>query len=309
VAEQPSAEDVAQFVRARYGDRATTPVLLGAGEWSQAYAFRLDRQELVIRFGLHREDFAKDARMGAAGLADLPVPRVLKIGPTRWGYFAVSERARGQFLDDLDGTQMRATLPRLLGTLDAIRGVDLAGTSGFGGWSSDGRGSHRSWPEALLAINEDRPRIGDWRQELQRSSIGDGSFELGYARLRELADDLPDQRQMIHADLLNRNVLVLGGRITAVLDWGNAMYGDGMFEAAWLVYWWPWYPQWGAIDIATELRAHWQRQGRAPRDVDRRLLAYQLFIGLDHLAYNAATHRWADLAWNDKQVRELLSHS
>jgi hygromycin-B 4-O-kinase len=283
--------------------------LLGAGEWSQAYAFRVQRQELVIRFGAHREDFAKDARMGDAGFADLRVPRVLEIGDTRWGHYAISERARGGFLDELDGAQMRAVLPRLLALLDAIRGVDLAGSTGFGGWSSEGRGSHTSWPEALLAINDDRPRIGDWRGELERSSIGDESFKLAYAKLRELVDDLPDHRQLIHGDLLNHNVLVAGVRITAVLDWGNAMYGDAMFDAAWLVYWWPWFPQWAAIEIEAALQTHWQGQGTVPHDLSRRLLAYQLFIGLDHLAYNASTHRWADLAWNDRQVRELLNRA
>jgi hygromycin-B 4-O-kinase len=304
---QPSADDVARLVRDRYGERASTPVLLGAGEWSQAYSFRVDRRELVIRLGAHREDFAKDARMGDAGFADLHVPRVVEIGDTRWGYFAVSERARGEFLDALDGPQMRAVLPRLFALLDAIRGVDLAGTTGYGGWSSDGRGSHSSWPAALLAINDDRPRIGNWRDELERSSVGTESFTLGYAKLAELVGGLPNHRQLIHGDLLNHNVLVAGNRITAVLDWGNAMYGDALFEAAWLVYWWPWHPQWAAIDIEGALRDHWARQGTPTPDLSRRLLAYQLFIGLDHLAYNASTHRWADLSWNDKQVRALLS--
>jgi hygromycin-B 4-O-kinase len=84
------------------------------------------------------------------------------------------------------------------------------------------------------------------------------------------------------------------------------MYGDALFEAAWLVYWWPWYPKWGAIDIDAALREHWQQQGTSLRDLDSRLLAYQLFIGLDHLAYTASRHRWADLAWNDRRIRQLL---
>ncbi|MFE7795405.1 phosphotransferase [Streptomyces sp. NPDC057460] len=72
---------------------------------------------------------------------------------------------------------------------------------------------------------------------------------------------------MIHGDLLSRNVLAADGTITAVLDWGNALYGDHLYDAARLMYWWPWYPQWRAIDIYAELLAHWHATGppaRAP---------------------------------------------
>jgi hygromycin-B 4-O-kinase len=307
--DRPATDEAVRFVIDRYGDRATKPEPIGAGQWSRAYAFSLDGRQVVIRFGAHREDFAKDARMGDAGLSDLPVPRMLEIGETGWGHFALSERAHGEFLDAIDGPEMRALLPRLLATLDAIRGVDVSGSSGFGGWSSDGRGPFGSWAEALLSINDDRPRIGNWRRELARSSIGDRSFKLAYAMLRELADDLPNRRQMIHGDLLNHNVLVARDRITAVFDWGNAMYGDALYEAAWLIYWWPWFAKWAAIDIRASLMRHWQQQGAVPRDLEKRLLAYQLFIGLDHLAYNASLHRWADLAWNDRRVLALLDRS
>ena len=41
---------------------------------------------------------------------------------------------------------------------------------------------------------------------------------------------------------MNRNVLINGATIIAIIDWGNAMYGDHLYDAAWLIYWWPWFP-------------------------------------------------------------------
>lgn len=309
MAEQLLSSEAAQFVSAHYGGRASTPELIGAGEWSQAYAFTLDGQEAIIRFGKHGEDFAKDALMGDLTTAGPPIPKVLELGETAGGYFAVSERRHGEFLDVLEGAQVRAVLPSLLTTLDAIRSVNISGSSGYGGWSRDRRGPHDSWAEALLAINEDRPRIGDWRRALEQSPVGAESFGVGFAKLRELADDLPDERQLIHGDLLNRNVLVNGDEITAVFDWGNAMYGDALYDAAWLLYWWPWFPSWSKIDIRETLMQHWEQQEAVPVDLNKRLLAYQLHIGLDHLAYTASIGRWEDLSRNDQQVRELLSRS
>lgn len=301
--------EAAQFVLAHYGDRASTPEVVGAGEWSQAYAFILDGDEAVIRFGQHGDDFAKDAFMGNIATTALPIPKVLEVGEALDGYFAVSERRHGEFLDALDGAQLRAVLPSLLTTLDAIREVDISASSGFGGWSPDRRGPHDGWADALLSIGEDRPRLGSWRSALEQSPVGTESFGLGLARLRELAPALPDERQLIHGDLLNRNVLVTGDEITAVFDWGNAMYGDALYEAAWFLYWWPWFPDWSQIDVRETLMRHWERHGSVFANLDERLLAYQLHIGLDHLAYTAGTNRRDDLRRNDQQVRALLSRS
>jgi len=38
-------------------------------------------------------------------------------------------------------------------------------------------------------------------------------FDQGYARLRELAEGLADERHVIHGDLVNRNVLVQDSQI------------------------------------------------------------------------------------------------
>jgi aminoglycoside phosphotransferase (APT) family kinase protein len=82
------------------------------------------------------------------------------------------------------------------------------------------------------------------RAELAASPVRTGPFDRGYARLAELAEGLPDKRHIIHGDLLNRNVLVQGERITAVIDWRNALYGDRLYDAAWLIFWQPWFPHW-----------------------------------------------------------------
>ena len=88
-----------RFVADHYGRRAGDVHLLGAGERSRAYAFILDGQQAVIRFGDHVEDFRKDQVMAAYRSAALPIPAVIEIGAAGDGYFAVSDRAPGQLLD------------------------------------------------------------------------------------------------------------------------------------------------------------------------------------------------------------------
>jgi hygromycin-B 4-O-kinase len=300
--------EACRFVAGCYGRRAADVRALGAGEWSRAYAFVLDGREAVIRFGQHVEDFRKDQAMAAHSCAGLPVPAVTEIGAAGDGYFAVSERAYGDLLDGLNDRGMRAALPALLAALDHLRDIDVSGTQGYGLWTPGGTGPAPSWPQALLAISQETPRVPGWRAALAASPVGTRPFDRGYARLRELAEGLPDERHVIHGDLVNRNVLVLGTRIAAVIDWGNALYGDWLYDAAWLIYWWPWFPQWQDIDITAELERHWEQHGGVPPDLHHRLRACLLHIGLDAMAYNAyrGSVRWDDLARNASQVSGMI---
>ena len=294
------------FVAEYYGRRATDLRALGAGEWSRAYALVLDGQEAVVRFGDYVEDFHKDQVMAARSCVALPIPAVIEIGAASGGYFAVSERAPGQLLDSLDGPGMRAALPGLLAALDALRAIDVSGTKGYGIWAPDGTAPSASWAQALLAISQETARVPGWRAALAASPVGTARFDLGYARLRELAEGLPGERRIIHGDLVNRNVLVQGRQITAVIDWGNALYGDWLYDAAWLIFWWPWFPQWQNIDIAAELDQHWKQRDGLPPLLHRRLRACLVHIGLDAMAYNAYRRRWDDLARVTSQLSGLI---
>lgn len=49
----------------------------------------------------------------------------------------------------------------------------------------------------------------------------------------------------------------------------------------------------------------WQCIGSVPEDVDTRLLACQIDIGRDHIAYTAMTTRGVDRALNHRQLRQL----
>lgn len=302
----PMTDDaVARFIYARHGARASRPTALGAGAWSRAYAFTLDGQPVVARFGAYASDFAKDRIMGGFSCRDLPIPRVLELGEAPEGHFVISERASGVMLDDLDESGMRAVLPSLLRALDAVRRIDVSGCQGFGGWGPDGHAGHPSWREALLGVAGDR--LPGWRAALENSATGAGPYDAGFARLSELVADIPDVKQVIHQDLLARNVLVQGAMLSAVLDWGNSMYGDALYDAAWLIYWWPWYPAWARIDIQAELHRHWAASGPLPDDLAHRLHCYQLRIGLDHMVYNAFTGRTAALDRNTRQTLALMA--
>jgi hygromycin-B 4-O-kinase len=282
---------------------------LVGGEWAKAYAFHVGEQELVARFSATDEDFQKDRVAAGYASTDLPTPRVIEIGPAPGAFFAISEYIGGKMLDELGKAEMRATLPSLFAMLDAMRLADISTTSGFGGWDTTGNAPFETWPAYLLSVLNTSPtsRTVGWLERLATSPTGDGPFQAAYERLQSLAADLPSQRYLVHADLLNRNVVVSGPRIAGVLDWGCAMFGDFLYDLAWFCFWAPWYPDWDSIDFAGEAARHYATIGLDVPNFDQRLRACSLHIGLDGQKYNAFRERWANVEAVAQRTLEMAN--
>lgn len=303
--------DAERFFAERFG-RVADVAPLRRGLWSSAYGFRAQGRELVVRFSGVRDDFDKDARVARIAPAALHVPAVHEIGKALGGWYAVSERVDGRHMDALDADELRHVLPSLFATLDVLREVDVSDTSGYWGWSPDGDGEHPSWRSALLAVDNESTREGDWRphpawrERIERSSLAQRAREVGTARFRELVDLCPEERHLVHSDLLNWNVLTQGGEVTAMLDWGSSLYGDFLHDIAWLCFYWPWYPQWSEVDIAHEAREHYRRLGLDVPRFDERLRCYELRLGVSSLTWYASREDSVNLERTANRVMQLI---
>lgn len=123
--------------------------------------------------------------------------------------------------------------------------------------------------------------------------------------MRELVESCPEERHLIHDDLINFNVLVDGDRLSAVLDWGSSMHGDFVYDLAKLVFYRPWYARWTRIDFAGEALAHYAHIGLEVPQFAERLGCYALRIGLDGMAYNAFRKRRDELIRTARRTLEI----
>ena len=288
---------VAAFLVERFDGGVSDVVPIQQGEWSKAFFFRQAGQDYVIRFGAYLEDFAKDRLATSYRSPALPVPRAVEVGEGFGGYYAISERLFGEYIDGVDEAQMRALLPSLFAALDAMRRADLSATTGYGGWDADGAAPFPSWRAALLDVAEDRPtdRVAGWRTCLVASPTGPAPFDEAYRQLQSLVAYVPEERHLIHSDLLHFNVLVSADRITGVFDWGCGLYGDFLYDLAWFCFWSPWFPAWDRVDFRQEAILHYARIGLDVPCFEERLLACQIHIGLAGQAYQAYKGYWSDL--------------
>lgn len=282
--------------------------LVGEGAWSRCFGFRRGAEELVIRFGRHVDDFQKDQRAYTYATPALPIPEVRAIGQAFDGYYAISTRAHGIPLEQLGASEWLAIVPAVAAALEALRTADLSATAGFGGWDIQGKAPNESWSSRLLSVNIDSPthRTHGWRARLATSPAGDAAFTWGYDLLRQVVSDAVP-RCLVHCDLVNRNVLVDGDKISGVFDWGCSIYGDHLYELAWFDFWAPWYPQLDIQSLKMELARRWHEVGYAPHDKTSRLLACYLHIGLDHLAYNAYLGDWSALLATAARMQTLVT--
>ena len=90
-----------------------------------------------------------------------------------------------------------------------------------------------------------------------------------------------EDRFLIHGGLSLRNLLAHDGKITAVLDWLDASYGDIVYDIAILDFWSPWLGMREALQ-----HYHQQRQRELPFYAQR-LLCYECHHALGALRFFA----------------------
>ena len=300
--------EVIEFLESRVGAiHAGSLASLGHGEWSRGYFFRArDERDLVVRFSGTDQDFQKDTRAMTYAGPRLPIPRVLEVGAAFGAYYAISERAFGEFIEERDAGAMTRLLPSLVDALDAMRAVDISDSRGFGLWRGDGSAPYASWRDFLHHLNADPPssRKHGWRGRLDHYPGSREVFERGFAAMEQLIPFCPDQRHLVHSDLLYFNVLVANDRITSVLDWGSSLYGDFLWDVAWFTFWQPWYTAWASVDIRGAAERHLPAENFAER-----MRCYEIAIGLDGMAYQAFAGYADNLAWTTRRVLGLIDAS
>jgi hygromycin-B 4-O-kinase len=281
---------VLALLREQLGGAVAAPRRLAGGEFSRAFAFDLDGRGYVVRvsaFEHAEEAFAKDEYAGRHFASPaLPIPAVVMRGRCEEGHFAISERVPGQRLGALSPELRSALLPATFDALDAVGRADVGGSRGYGGWDGGGNGRLATWRAFLTGVIENHADgfYRDWHRLFERSFLERDVFERIYRRMVELAADCPEERALIHNDLHFDNLLGDGERITGVIDWGNACYGDPLYDVAWVSWV---YRKDAGIDAWTPLR---ERHGARPR-FDERVGCYQLHVGLDDLRFFARTGR------------------
>lgn len=300
-----------QFLSNHLHARISNIRSVGHGEWSKTFSFNTNDHRKIIRFSSVDEDFKKDRFAARYSSTALPIPPIEEIGEEYDGYFAISPYVDGKLIDHLTAVEMRAAVPALMDLLFALHAVDGSQTRGYGGFTDDGNAAAPSWREYLTIIPHDSPksRLYGWKKNLARSEDAQEVFQHGRQRLLDLIPFCPEERHLVHNDLLHFNLIMTANRVAAVIDWGCALWGDFLYDLAMFTTWQFYYPAMAGINFAEEAQRLFDAKNVLLPDFNERLECYQIHLLLDSLVYNTWKEDQTNLGITTRRLKEILSKS
>lgn len=299
-------EQVLTLLRTSFTGPITRLTPLRGGQLARVFSFTAEGRDYVIRVAAADapQGFEKEALIARHVTEPrVPIPAIVRTGRTPDAQFAIAAFASGVPLDTLDPAASARVTPALIETLDAIHAADIRAWVGAGPFDATGAGQFPSWRAYLAGIRDEEPTgfYGRWHRLFTESFLERELFDDVYARMLALLPRCPEDRFLVHGDFGFDNVLVDGEQITAVLDWANAMYGDFLFDVAWLHF----FPS--HEDYAARFRGHYAAAGRAVPDYEDRLRCYVCFIGLDSLRFFAKAGHRGHYDWACRRLLDLIA--
>ena len=233
-------DELTGFLDARIGV-VTRPVPLDGGNWSTALRFSSGDAELVVRVGGSADDYARDRLATGWAGPTLPIPDFVDAGVWRDAPFAITRFVVGEPLDRLDADGWSGVLDSLTDALAALGSVEL-GHRNFGPFHPDGSAPWATTADWLADRFEQGPAaLVGWADRLAEHPDVAACYWDTVARIAAHVAVVPTTPRPVHTDLGAGNTLVAGGRVAAVIDWGNAAAGDPAADVATLTFWAPWH--------------------------------------------------------------------
>jgi hygromycin-B 4-O-kinase len=250
---------------------------LKGGEMSQAFGFSFKERNLVIRINTSSRNFKKDLYAhNHFKNASIPIPDIIGIGKLNESYgYAISEKAMGLTVNTFSDEQYKKILPEFLSILNQIHTVGTEDTKGYGKWNQQGVANLATWKDFILAVG----MHADISNLFNTSFLEKEVWDTIYTEIERLAEYCPEDRFLVHGDYGFDNVVSDGERITGVLDWAESMYGDFLYDIAWLSFWFR------GKGFGPVIEDIYRNKGII--NYEERLLCYKLRIGLSSLSFYA----------------------
>jgi hygromycin-B 4-O-kinase len=288
-----------------------TLIPLKGGEWSAAYKFCLNGHSFVIRLSHTPENFYRDKISSQWSSSNLPIPQIFKIDRYQDQHYAISPFFNGEAFEALSASDLEQAIPDFLSMMTALQSVNLNSVEGFGTLTPEGKGKFRSWAEALLDVNNDRPDslIHGWKEILAETPKAQRKYDQFYKELINLVQYCPEQKNLIHSDLLYQNLLVYNHKISALIDWGCAMVGDPLYDIAIFAFFEPWYPAFTQVNLIQRMQQSFLDQSPDNhRNFNQRMAACQIHLTLGNIAYCALSEGKHDFYEHINRLEEVLGN-
>jgi len=296
--------DIAKFLSEKYCEEIVL-IPMVEGQESQVFSFQYKNRDYVVRINPIIEGFKKDDYAYRNFLSSaIPIPKVIEYGTFDDNHsFCISEKAFGITFEDSSEITVNSLLSDITNVWTSIREIDISNFTGYGKFSSkDGNAPFRSWRDCLSSVLDKQKY--DWKKVQSMEFVDSKLVDDLKSIFMELIQYCPEDRKLRHGDFGSNNVLVDSDvpKITAIIDWDNASYGDPYYDIAGAYFWSTW------LMCMEKTSNYWDETLSKVPNYHERILCYQLHIGLEEIYENALDGDIDTLAWCQERCRQILEN-
>jgi len=220
--------------------------------------------------------------------------------------YAICDLMPGKHMDELADEDRRHLVPAAVEMMDRISLIDISDTTGYGWFDGQGYGQHGSWAEYVAeeAFSRDvgglYQRRRDWFDD-RNGFLEAEVFEYFSDRMMSLVEGLPEiERSVIHIDFGYDNTLVIGDKVSAVLDWDNSIIGDHLYDGARTELYA------AEIDFKSLFVDRYTETGREVTNLDVRWLVCELHVGLQALQWYGRSNNEPAYHWMKGRMLNVM---
>ena len=290
-----SNQQLLQFLTEKYGSEPQwTPI--AEGMESRVLTFVWEDQEYILRVNPNQSGFQKDRWcFQQFHSEELPIPEILEIGSFSPHYaYSISHRLSGITLEDSAIPTLQQLTPYVSQVWKLIHQSPLPSSEGFGPFNERGHATFSSWQSFLQSTISGKDQ--QWDHLFTSNLLDATALQPVMQSYLQLTEHCPEERKLVHGDFGSNNVLTDGQKITGVLDWDCALYGDPLFDVAGSFFWSPW------LDCMRIQSEFFQQTLQSEANFAVCLQCCQLRCGLEEIHENA-------LAGNQKLLNWLLNRT
>ena len=290
-------KEVYNFLLEKFSPDISNIKPIEVGETSRVFVFKSKKQNFIIRFNFKKLGFQKDEYAYKNFCSKvIPIPKTLQLGKFSNGvFYAITYKAKGKIVDDFVKKDIMKFMPSIVKTLNAIHNVKINSTK-FGDWDDKGVAKYNSWQEYLEGLPDDFKVVDD-DIILEKSVV-----KKILKTYKTLIPFCPNTGHLVHGDFGFNNLLVHNGKVSGVIDWELAKYGDFLYDVAWLSF------CGGSIDYASIFLQWYNDHGVEVLNFPERILCYKLHFGLWALDFYSRSKQKDKYERTKKRVLKLAEY-
>ncbi|MFW9851545.1 MAG: fructosamine kinase family protein [Candidatus Thorarchaeota archaeon] len=308
--------DVKLFLIRNFSSQIKNLEFLKGGEFSQAFSFDSVKGSFVIKLrnrriiGTKKNPFEKEIlAYKNVKLRDdtIPIPNIVSNGTFSGEkrskiIYCIVEKAHGNFVHLFPPEKHELVDLNLIDVLHRIHSIDISNTKGYGNWFSFQEARFNSMSEHIIDVIE-KQRI--YTNKRYSTGIFEKNLYIkGVKRIEELVQNCSKYRYLIHGDYGYDNVLAdVNCNISSVFDWEHSLFGDFVYDIAWLDFW-----QFRKENHYANL---YKKMFEDDKNLDfknyeERLLCYKLYIGMTAAGFFSESNQKEKYNEAKERILELL---